>query len=151
MIAAVRVRGGIDMRKDIEDTLQMLGLRHVNNCVLLPETSPMKGMLQKSKDYVTWGEADLEVIEKLIGKRGVSQGKSISDILKKSKFKTLDAFVKGVTEGSTKLAELGIKKTFRLSPPSKGYERGGVKKPYSTGGALGYRGKDINSLLVRMI
>ncbi len=40
---------------------------------------------------------------------------------------------------------------FRLSPPKKGFGRKGIKVGYSTGGALGYRGSEINELIQRMI
>jgi len=45
----------------------------------------------------------------------------------------------------------GIKPFFRLNPPKGGFERKGTKKGYSIGGALGYRGKDINKLIQKMI
>ncbi|MCK5561102.1 MAG: 50S ribosomal protein L30, partial [Thermoplasmata archaeon] len=41
------------------------------------------------------------------------------------------------------------KPIIRLHPPRKGYE--GIKRAYTVGGALGYRGKKINELLARMI
>ena len=40
---------------------------------------------------------------------------------------------------------------FRLNPPQKGYGRKGVKMPFSSGGALGYRGDKINDLIRRMV
>ncbi|MBI4150596.1 uL30 family ribosomal protein [Candidatus Woesearchaeota archaeon] len=43
------------------------------------------------------------------------------------------------------------KHAFRLHVPSKGLERKGIKLPYKAGGVLGYRGKDINELIMRMI
>ena len=42
-----------------------------------------------------------------------------------------------------------IKPLFRLSPPKKGYE--GIKRSFTNGGALGYRGKEINKLLERAL
>ena len=42
-----------------------------------------------------------------------------------------------------------IKPLFRLNPPKGGYE--GIKRSFTNGGALGYRGKDINKLIGRMI
>ncbi|MFO7872706.1 MAG: uL30 family ribosomal protein [Candidatus Undinarchaeales archaeon] len=42
-------------------------------------------------------------------------------------------------------------KTFKLSPPKRGFDKGGVRKRHNEGGALGYRGKEINELLRRMI
>lgn len=44
-----------------------------------------------------------------------------------------------------------IKNYFRLNSPRKGFERKGIKKPFSIGGALGYRGSKINDLIKRMI
>jgi large subunit ribosomal protein L30 len=41
-------------------------------------------------------------------------------------------------------------KIYALSPPAKGFERKGIKVPYSIGGALGER-KEIDSLILRMI
>ena len=40
---------------------------------------------------------------------------------------------------------------FRLAPPKGGFERKGNLKAFTQGGALGYRGKEINKLLKRMI
>lgn len=42
-------------------------------------------------------------------------------------------------------------KTFFLNPPRGGFERKGIKAPYSIGGALGYRGKEIIKLIKKMI
>jgi len=42
-------------------------------------------------------------------------------------------------------------KVYHLAPPRKGYERKGVKQPFSRGGALGYRKDKINDLIKRMI
>lgn len=43
------------------------------------------------------------------------------------------------------------KKFYRLAPPRKGFERKGIKKSFSVGGALGYRGEKINELITRMV
>lgn len=40
---------------------------------------------------------------------------------------------------------------FRLNPPKGGYERKGVKKPFSSGGALGFRKNEINKLIKKML
>ena len=45
----------------------------------------------------------------------------------------------------------GLKSFFRLLPPKKGFERKGIKVPFSLGGALGYRKEDINNLIERML
>ena len=45
----------------------------------------------------------------------------------------------------------GLKPVLRLHPPrgSKGW--GGIKRPYTTGGALGFRGSEIGELVSRMV
>jgi large subunit ribosomal protein L30 len=40
---------------------------------------------------------------------------------------------------------------YHLRPPIGGFERKGIKKPFSQGGALGYRGERINDLIRRML
>jgi large subunit ribosomal protein L30 len=42
-------------------------------------------------------------------------------------------------------------KVFRLSPPRGGFERKGIKTPFTMGGALGNRKEKINDLIKRMI
>ena len=114
-LALVRVRGKIRVNPEIRDTLEFLGLKSINNCVLVAATPTYKGMIRKVNDYVAWGEISDEMARELEEKRG---------------------------EG---------KKTFRLHPPKKGWERKGIKKPFKRGGALGYRGAEINDLIRRML
>ena len=59
--------------------------------------------------------------------------------------------MKAAADGKTDFKKIGVKPVFRLTPPKKGFGRQGIKKPYSIGGALGYRASDINDLLNRMI
>ncbi|MBC8444127.1 uL30 family ribosomal protein [Candidatus Woesearchaeota archaeon] len=40
---------------------------------------------------------------------------------------------------------------FRLAPPKGGFERKGIKKPFTLGGVLGYRGDKINTLIKKML
>lgn len=40
---------------------------------------------------------------------------------------------------------------FTLQPPRGGFERKGIKTPFASKGALGYRGEKINDLLKKMI
>ena len=68
--AVIRVRGSVNVREDIKDTLKMLRLNRVNHLVFLPENDSYAGMLQKVKDYVTWGEIKPETLAKIIIRRG---------------------------------------------------------------------------------
>ena len=70
----IRVRGTINIKPKIKETLNYLNLTRVNHAVIVPETDTYKGMLQKAKDYVTWGEAKPEVLAKLIKFRGKLTG-----------------------------------------------------------------------------
>ena len=53
--------------------------------------------------------------------------------------------------GKAKLADAGIKPFFRLAPPRQGFGKIGIKKGFAEKGALGYRGKEINALLKKMM
>ena len=151
--AVIRVRGTVNVRGNISDTLKMLRLHKVNHCVLIPDTPEYKGMLQKVKDYVTWGEVDAETLTALIQGRGKLIGnKEVTDeyVKSNSKYKSISGFSKSIVSGDTKYPDLkSVKPVIRLHPPLKGYE--GIKRAYTVGGALGYRGKEINKLLGRMI
>ncbi|MCG7840314.1 MAG: 50S ribosomal protein L30 [Methanomassiliicoccales archaeon] len=151
--AAIRIRGHSGVKGDIEDTMLMLRLTRANHCVVLQETPEIKGMLMKAKDYITWGEVSEETLARMIKFRGRLIGdKPIDDeVVKESTpFGSIMAFAKGVSKGETKYSEMkDVKPLFRLSPPRKGYE--GVKRGFGAGGALGYRGEEINDLISRMI
>ena len=112
-------------------------------------------MLQKSKDYVTWGEVDAETIETLLKERGRMVGdKPVDDatIKASSNYKTVAAFAKAMAAGDATMKDVdGLKPIFRLHPPrgSKGW--GGIKRAYTVGGALGFRGEAISDLAGRML
>jgi large subunit ribosomal protein L30 len=110
-------------------------------------------MLNKVKDYITWGEIDQKLLTDMLTVRGkIIGGLPISDkyIKSNSNFKSISNFANEIVENKAKLTDIrDIKPVIRLNPPQKGYM--GVKRPYSLGGALGYRGNNINDLIRRMI
>ena len=73
-IAAIRIRGLVNIKPDIKKTLELLNLTRANHCVLLDESKTTKGMLQVAKDYITWGEIESKTIKDLISKRGKITG-----------------------------------------------------------------------------
>ena len=151
--AVIRVRGHKNINKDIEDTMNMLRLTRINHCVIIPENAVMKGMLQKSKDFITWGEVSEETLAKMIKVRGKLMGdKPIDDeyVSQNSQFSSVDEFAKSVVNDEVKYASLkDVKPIFRLHPPRQGYEA--VKKDVKTHGSLGYRGASINVLIEKML
>jgi large subunit ribosomal protein L30 len=110
-------------------------------------------MLQVAKDYITWGEIDKKVLTKLIKEKGRLLGdKPLTDNHLKSStsYNDFDKLSDAIINKKFLYKEIpNIKPLFRLNPPKKGYE--GIKRSFVNRGALGYRGKEINNLLERMI
>ena|SRR3989344_3461720 len=153
-IAIVRVRSGVKAKKDIKDAMKLLRLYNANTCVVVKDTEAILGMLNMIKDYVTWGEINPSIMKMLLTERGRLMGKKrINEVYLKSKLKMgFDEFIKEFFEFKKELKDIpGLKLFFRLKPPDKGFDREGIKKPYSLGGALGYRKDNINDLISRMI
>lgn len=151
MIGVLRVRGRTGVKKGIQDTMSMLKLTRINHLVLLHEDPTYKGMLVKAKDYVTWGEIDVETISQIITKRGKILGneKVTEEYIKENTdYSSIEAFVKAVAAGEATVEDAGIKPVFRLHPPRKGYEA--TKTSFKEGGSLGNR-EDINELVSKMI
>lgn len=152
MFAVIRIRSSIGLRKDVEDTLKMLRLNAVNNCVLVPATADYKGMLEKCKDACTWGEISKETLATMLKKRLRLQGNRRVDekVLKEiTKSDSFEKFADVLMEGKAKLKDFEkIKPVLRLTPPSKGFKS---TKEHYPAGDLGYRGKEINELIEKMI
>jgi len=149
--AVVRVRGQINVKPKIKETMRIMRLNRVNHCVIIPENDTYQGMLNIIKDYVTWGEVDTETTQIMLESSGKKSGreKFTKADLKDSSFKTIKALAKGLSGGKLTVSDIpSLKPLFRLHPPRKGYE--GIKRSFKEGGALGYRGEKINQLIRRM-
>jgi len=82
LIAAIRVRGRVNVRESIRNTLERLNLKRVNNLALIKGTSSTIGMLHKCNDYITYGEVSKDTLAKLFAKKGIAlDDKSISDLI----------------------------------------------------------------------
>jgi len=120
-VVAIRIRGTTKVRVDMANAMTRLLLHKKNTCVLLNDTPDTIGSLKKSKDYITWGIVDDDTKKELIEKRG-----------------------KKDDEGN-------YFPVFNLHPPRGGFERKGIKQPFSIGGALGNRKEKISVLLKKML
>jgi large subunit ribosomal protein L30 len=120
-LAVVLIRALVGIRRDVRETLFFLNLRKKHTCVVVEDTPTYRGMLKKVENFTTYGEISDETIKLLKEKREV------------------------------KLKDGTIKKFYSLAPPVKGFERKGIKKSFVVGGALGYRGENINELISKMI
>jgi large subunit ribosomal protein L30 len=132
LVAIVRIRGRVNVRGDITETLKRLNLKRVSNCTLIKATESYKGMLNKCANYVAYGEIDEPTLTKLLEKRG-GEGVTAKEIMD-SKFD---------------FKKLKEKLPFRLHPPRHGYKS--TKLSVKQGGSLGYMGEDINKLITRMV
>jgi len=139
MIIVIRISGKVKIRKDIEETLFRLRLRRKYSCVLIYEKDGNAlGMLEKVKNYVSYGNIEKETLVKLIEKRAVRADKK--------EIKDADKIAESLEKGKT-LEELELKPFFRLNSPKGGLKSS--KKSYPKG-VLG-NNKEINKLLGRML
>ncbi len=91
-VAVIRVRGLRGVRHDIEKTLSYLNLHRKNFCVVFEENSSNYGMLQKARNFITWGEINDDTYKKLVDAKG------------RQKFYRLNSPRKGYGRKGTKIA-----------------------------------------------
>ncbi|WXG45477.1 MAG: 50S ribosomal protein L30 [Candidatus Atabeyarchaeum deiterrae] len=153
-LLVIRIRGDVDVRDEIRQTLKMLRLHKVNHATLIDRRQSYLGMLQKVKDYTTWGEVNVDALEGILAKRGRAQGnRRIDDeyVKNNSKFKSVKQFAEALITSKATFDDVhGLKPVFRLHPPKGGFE-GKKKKPFKVKGELGYRGESINNLISKMV
>lgn len=144
LLAVIRITGPINLTQDMNGTLDRLRLRRKYACVFLdPKDKNIKGMLDKVKFFVAYGEIEENTLTELIKIRGrVDKSKEGHEKLKIDEKKFASEILKG-----KKLTELGLKPFFRLHPPL-----GGIKsKLQYPKGVKGNNKKDINKLIMRML
>lgn len=152
MYAVVRVRGEVNVRGSIEDTLKMLRLHKINHCVILDENPNNAGMIQKVKDYVAYGTIDSETLAQILKNRGRLEGgaRLTNEYLaENTQFDSIESFAEAVLDGKATLKDVPkLKPVFRLHPPRKGHA--GIKRTVKQGGVLGNHREDIETLLNKM-
>lgn len=152
MFAVVRIIGRADLERDVKDTLKMLRLDAPHNCVLLPDTPGYKGMIEKVRSHVTYGEVDKQTLVQVLRKRlrSLSNEKIAEDSLKAvTGHDSHEELADALLSGKVRLSNFKkLHSVLRLTSPSKGFKS---TKSHYPEGDLGYRGNDINSLLERMI
>jgi large subunit ribosomal protein L30 len=154
----IRIRGTVDVRPEVEHTLYLLRLRQRFAASLYHSSLPgLEGMLQKIRDWATWGEIDRDTLIQLIRVRGRLIGdKPITDEWVQKNlglYGGIPELADKLLSGEImyhKLEDKGVKPFFRLHPPRGGF-KGSIKRHYGDGGELGYRGTAINELVRRML
>ena len=104
LVAVVRIRGRVNVRSDITETLNRLRLKRVNNCSLIKQ-HPVAARhdTTRCENYVAYGEIDEPTLTKLLARHA----KSLS--------------AKDVLAGKYDAVKFKEMMPFRLHPPRKGY------------------------------
>lgn len=151
----IRLKGDFSIPENVRNTLTSLKLHRKFSAVLLEKTQNLVGLLRGLKDYVTWGELGAEDIAALLKDRGRVQGDArlTDDFVKKTFGEgSVDGLAAALVKGRIELKEVwrkGVKRVFRLRPPSGGFDYS-IKRPFGSYGELGYRGQQISNLVIRM-
>lgn len=150
LLAIVRIRSLIDRNPDVRKTVDLLKLRKVNTCVIYPDNESIRGMLKVASQVLTYGEIEKQTLIELLKKRGRISGDRALDeaILKKYGYNSLEELADKIFQEG-KIPSF-IKPYFKLHPPRGGLKRS-IKKYWEQKGELGYRGKAINDLILRML
>ncbi|QLC32908.1 50S ribosomal protein L30 [Halarchaeum sp. CBA1220] len=153
MQAIVQLRGEVDMRETVEDTLSMLNLHRVNHATFVPETETYAGMIAKVNDYVAYGEPSLETVKALVAKRAepLEGDADVDDewVEENTDYDDVDDLARALFNEKTTLREEGLSPVLRLHPPRGGHQ--GIKQPQSQGGQLGKQTTEqVDELLERM-
>ena len=139
MIAVIRIKGMVGLRRGINETLDRLRLRRKYACVVLTKPSKEQlGMIKKLRDFVAFGELSKETFEKLVEARG--------QLIDKTKKVDAKKAVEELEKGK-KYEELNLKPFFRLHSPRKGIN----SKAHYPKGVLGDNKEKINELVERML
>lgn len=166
--AVVRIRGVVNTPRDVESTLDYLRLRRKFVMTLVVARPEVEGMLRKVQNWVTWGEIDADTLAQVLAKRGriVGDKPLTLEHLRKYGWQSYEelalAYVSGEIDkiacpkrgawprkDGKVLCIPYLKPFFRLHPPIGGFKD--TKRGFSEGGDLGYRGPEINDLILRMI
>lgn len=151
MYLVIRIRGTTGVIKNIASTLDMLRLNRISHAVLVPENPSYDGMLQKAKDYITWGEVNVETLTELLEKRAkIVGGDALTEeyLKENTDYSSFEELANALINSELKAQDINMKPVLRLHPPRKGYE--GIRHSVNEGGSLGYRSEDINNLAKRM-
>ncbi len=153
MLAVIRIRGETGIRPQAAKTAALMRLHRINHMVLVEDNEINRGMLNVAKDYVTWGEVEDSTVELVLKHRSQLKGHQYLDeeeLEGLTGYKNYKDLAKALQQGKLKYKDIrDIVPVVRLNPPKGGYEA--IRKPFKQGGSAGYRGTDINRLILTML
>lgn len=150
-IAIVLVRGMIGMHPDVRKTLDLLRIKQKHVCVVIDDNAVSRGMVQRLKDYATYGTIDEASFKEILDARGEVVGGQKAKDAKVDTAKLAKEFFEGKIKLNEFESKFKVKPFFRLHPPIGGFERKGIKMPYAKGGVLGDRKEAMATLLRKML
>jgi large subunit ribosomal protein L30 len=151
-LLVVNLRGLVNTRNPVRETLQQLNLLRRFNATIVPNNNVTLGMLESAKEHLAWCQLDKEMAEKLLSKRAeTSNGDKAEDsVLKGSGFSSFEDLASALASGKTALKdEFGFRNYFRLAPPRGGFNRS-IRRQYGEGGVLGPN-RDLHKLVEKML
>ncbi|WP_332899770.1 50S ribosomal protein L30 [Haladaptatus sp. CMSO5] len=153
MRALVQIRGEVNMKQGIRDTLSMLNIHKVNHATFVPETEAYRGMITKVNDYVAHGEPSKDVVVTLLRTRAEPlEGDATVDdewVAANTDYDDIESLADALFAEETNLREQGLSPVLRLHPPRKGHN--GIKHVTKEGGELGkHTTEEIDQLLEAM-
>lgn len=154
-LVAIRARGSAGLRHQIEAALNDLGLKRRHQAILLPDNPSTRGILNKLKDTLIWGQATEEILTSLLHLRSKVPGSGrLTDAEAKKMFGVEDvkALAKSLSTGELKPQELrrrGLSTTFNLHSPKGGFRS--LKRPAGKGGELGFRSESLKEVIEKMV
>ena len=151
-ILVVNMRGTVNVRRPVKETLQQLHITRRYAATIVPDTPVYQGMLAAAKDRVSWSSVQSSLIAKLLKLRARGEGwKPLDkDVISSLGFKTLKELADAIASGKARLNKLkGIKPSMGLPPPKGGFKRS-TRKSYREGGILG-KNPDLPKILESML
>jgi len=147
-LVIIQIRGTVNTHPDVRKTLELLRLHQKHACVVIDDNEVNQGMLQKVKDYCTYGTIDEAFYKEMLDKRALIVGKA--DV-KVDSAKISKEYFSGDLKARDFESKYSVKPFFRLAPPKGGFERKGIKMPFTKGGVLGQRNEKITELISKML
>jgi large subunit ribosomal protein L30 len=71
-VAVIRIRGEVNIRSTIKDTMRMLSIPNKHNMAIHTKTPSVMGMIKKSESYITFGEVSKKIADKFGLKKTVT-------------------------------------------------------------------------------
>jgi len=146
------MRGLVNTRKPVRQTLEQLKLLKRFNATIVPDDDIYRGMLKSAKEHLAWCKLDSETAKSLLSKRAeFSDGRKFEESrLKDFGYSSYSELATALSEGRASLGkDLGFRQFFRLSPPKGGFKRS-TRRQYGEGGILGPN-KDLPEIVEKMV